>query len=73
MLEYNEMAEHQQRVVDEYHELDGRLSRLFGFIANSDTFKTLPVEEQERLRKQSEAMAEYKAVLKAPITAFSGE
>ena len=73
MLDYNEMTGHQQRVLDEYRELDGRLSRLFGFIIHNDTFKTLPVEEQELLRKQSEAMVEYKSVLKARITAFSGE
>lgn len=63
------MQPHQQRVVDEKEELDGRIVRLDQFI-EGDLFKSLPSDEQDRLVKQLRIMYEYLAVLGERVAAF---
>lgn len=60
---------HQERVVLERAELDGRAERLEQFI-HGDVFTTLPSDEQERLLKQHGIMAELSAVLADRIAHF---
>lgn len=63
------MQPHQQRVVDEKFELDGRLEKLTIFM-DGDIFDGLPEEEQDRLERQFAAMTDYSAVLGERIAAF---
>lgn len=65
------MQPHQERVINEKAELDGRLSRLKDFIDASPYFVPLPQEEKDRLIKQSEIMGQYSDVLGQRIAAFS--
>lgn len=60
---------HQQRVVDERHELIFKVEKLAVFLTG-DVFKTLPKDEQERLDRQYRIMSEYDAVLKERIAHF---
>ena len=64
------LAPHQQRVVDEKAELDGRLVKLLSFFQSS-TFATLDAAEQVRLRCQARFMDGYSAVLNERINAFT--
>lgn len=64
------MAPHQQRVIDERSELDDKRNKLYAFIDGSPVFKGLPSEEQARLRRQSDVMAEYSGILGERIAAF---
>jgi hypothetical protein len=61
---------HQQRVLDEKHELDDRLSKLDAFILDNPLFTKLPPDEQERLVRQSKAMAVYSGILDERIARF---
>lgn len=61
---------HQQRVLDEKHELDERLSKLDAFILDNPLFTKLPPNEQERLARQSKAMAVYSGILDERIACF---
>jgi len=63
------MLAHQQRVVDEKYELDLKLSRLRDFI-NGKLCKSLSIEEQDRLNRQSDLMRAYSDVLEERIRAF---
>lgn len=65
-----ELKPFQQRVVDEKKELDVKIDNLKKFIAESPTFKTLPVEEQARMQSQYYAMTRYSDVLGERIAAF---
>ena len=65
------MMPHQQRVIDEKEELDAKLGKLIPFLA-SDTCLSLPFDERSRLKRQSEVMAEYSAILGERISAFVG-
>ena len=60
---------HQQRVVDEYHELFTRTTKLSYFF-NNPIFLKLPADEQVRLNKQWKVMQEYGQVLSERIAAF---
>lgn len=60
---------HQQRVVDERHELMFKVDKLAAFL-KGDIFKTLDTAEQERLTRQHRIMSEYDAVLRERIAAF---
>ena len=60
---------HQQRVVDERHELMFKLDKLRAFIRGG-IFKNLDLDEQERLIRQEKIMDQYDTVLKERITAF---
>lgn len=63
-------APHQQRVLDEKAELDGRLTKLDAFFGTS-IFNGLDEEERERLAAQSRVMGEYSAILGDRIAAFT--
>lgn len=54
---------YQERVIAESKELNAKLVALTEFIANNPVYSTLPVEEQERLVKQSNAMFLYACAL----------
>ena len=60
---------HQQRVVDEKAELDGRLERLSAFV-HRRTFETLHEAEQFRLKRQQAIMVDLSLVLGERIEAF---
>lgn len=66
------MKPHQQRVVAEHAELDEKLGKLEAFFSNV-LFKSLPTDEQERLRRQHELMLGYAKVLEDRIAAFPVE
>lgn len=68
--EKNTMQPHQERVVTEKRELDEKLDKLKAFIETNATFKTLPEDEQGRLNRQFDAMAEYSSILGQRIAAF---
>ena len=61
---------HQQRVLDEKRELDERLSKLDAFILDNPLSLQLSGSEQERLARQSKAMAIYSGILGERIAAF---
>ncbi|UCV01152.1 crAss001_48 related protein [Acidovorax radicis] len=61
---------HQQRVLDEKRELDERLSKLDAFVLDNPLFLKLPSAEQERLSRQSKAMAVYSGILDERIACF---
>jgi hypothetical protein len=63
------LAPHQQRVLDEKGELDGRLSKLREFFA-TPTFEALDADERDRLTRQSQVMGEYSLILNERIGAF---
>lgn len=65
------MEPHQQRVVDEKAELDGRLEKLLAF-GKTDIFKGLPTDEQRRMQRQVICMTDYSEVLGERIHAFAG-
>lgn len=60
---------HQQRVVDEKAELDGRLAKLNAFIDGA-TFSTLDADSQNLLKQQAATMEMYSDILTDRITAF---
>ena len=64
-----ELAPHQQRVVDEKKELDEKREKL-GVFKGTDFFASLPWQEQERLNTQAHIMTMYSAVLGERIAAF---
>lgn len=53
-----ELQPYQQRVLDEYNELDDKLNKLYDFI-NGDVFLELSITEQVTLHLQSEYMFLY--------------
>lgn len=63
------MAPHQQRVLDEQHELAIKIAALDKFAAGP-VYTTLPIDEQIRLVAQSDAMKVYSNVLLRRIAAF---
>jgi len=63
------MKTFQHRVLHEKSELKFRHKKLQEFFA-TDTFNTLPVEEQERLLRQSKIMQDYIDILSDRIEAF---
>lgn len=65
----NELAPHQQRVINEKRELDEKREKL-GEFKNTALFASLPWQEQERLNTQAHIMTMYSAVLSERILAF---
>ena len=63
------MKPHQERVVAEKAELDGRIESLRAFIGG-ETFPHLDASERERLRRQVYIMKELSQVLGERIKAF---
>lgn len=66
----NNLATHQQLVVDEKRELDERLAKLDAFILDNPIWTTLDDDEKERMARQSKAMAQYSQVLGERVAAF---
>lgn len=64
------MQPHQERVVVEKRELDEKLDKLKLFIETNSIFKTLPEDEQHRLNRQFDVMAEYSNILAQRIAVF---
>lgn len=64
------MKPHQERVVAEKAELDGKRERLTSFIGGP-TYRTLDATEQSRLNRQLEAMTLYSNILDERIGAFA--
>lgn len=66
------MQPHQERVVAEKAELDGRRERLIAFIGGGygEVYRTLDAAEQMRLNRQLEAMSCYSTILEDRINAF---
>lgn len=60
---------HQQRVVDEKTELDGKLEKLGAFLGSS-VFEKLPQTERYLLSKQRELMGGYSEILRERISYF---
>lgn len=63
---------HQERVVDEKAELDGRLRSLTSFTLG-ETFHTLPEEDRELLLIQRAQMASLSYTMGARIRRFSSQ
>ena len=61
---------HQQRVVDEKTELDGKMEKLEAFLG-TPLFKSLPAGEQHLLEEQYVAMDRYSDLLGLRIKAFT--
>jgi hypothetical protein len=69
-MKYEDMLPHQQRVVDEKLELDGKIGKLDEFIEHSPVYKRLGGKEQKRLCRQYDVMYEYSDILGERIDAF---
>lgn len=67
----NQLQPHQQRVVTERDELRTKYEALMSF-GQTETFASLPEQEQELLVEQSEAMSVYLEVLNRRIAIFKG-
>lgn len=63
------MQPHEQRVVDEQSELEGKLYKLSEFTKTS-TFELLATEEKTLLRMQLEVMRTYSSILGLRIARF---
>jgi len=63
------MEAFQERVVQERINLDEKITKLNGFMRSS-TFTSLDEYEQERLRRQYEAMITYSSILMERISHF---
>lgn len=67
-----DLQPHQQRVVFEKNDLDGKIERLTMFMHEApDLFNNLPDAEKMRLARQAKAMCEYRDVLDERIAAFT--
>ena len=69
MCEKAVLQEWQARVVHEEQALNEKLLALINF-NNSDAVKNLPIDEQDRLKRQENAMTEYSVVLRERIDNF---
>lgn len=69
MCEKAVLQEWQERVVHEEQALNEKLLALINF-NNSDAVKNLPIDEQDRLKRQENAMTEYSVVLRERIDNF---
>lgn len=65
-----ELLPHQQRVVDEQTELEGKLKALREFIRLNRVFDTLLSEERTLLKTQMDLMSAYSNVLGLRIARF---
>lgn len=63
------MKDFQLRVVEERQSLDEKRAKLAVFI-NGDLFKSLPLDEQDRLRRQIDVMDAYSQILNERISEF---
>lgn len=63
------MKEYQQRVVEEFKELDHKIYNLSKFLKTED-FKNLDMMNQILLERQQQVMLEYSSVLEQRIALF---
>lgn len=63
------MRPHQQRVVDEKQDIDGKIERLAEFFT-TDIFHDLDQAEKDRLKTQYSVMEVYSMILYQRIEAF---
>lgn len=68
--EIKELQPHQQRVVDEFKELEDKFKKLGAFILDSPIYSTLPQEEKDDMQIQYDAMEQYYIVLERRISRF---
>jgi hypothetical protein len=61
----------QQLVVDERNALEAKMTTLVEYIANSEEFALLPVEDRGRLRIQLSIMRQYSDILFVRIDHFA--
>lgn len=61
---------HEQRVIDEMQELNGKIDKLEQFIAAKHIFNKISQDERDRLRKQLGFMVGYSMTLTDRIKAF---
>lgn len=66
----NHLSPHQQRVVMEQTELEGKLKALREFIRSNPVFDTLPPEDRTLLKTQMDLMSAYSNVLGLRIARF---
>ena len=64
------MTEFQERVIAERKDLYEKCEKLNAFITNSPIYKTLPIDEQVRLRMQLLVMTQYAQILAERIAEF---
>jgi hypothetical protein len=67
---YSTMQPHQQRVVDEQAELEGKRAKLQSFFG-TPIYAGLPEDEQWRLARQHDVMEAYSNILDERIAAFA--
>lgn len=63
------MNTHQIRVINEKTELDERLKKLIAFFDNP-IYLSLPLDEQDRMKRQADHMTNYSVTLGERIEAF---
>ena len=69
-VEQIKMQPHQQRVVDEYNELQDKTSKLGAFILDNPIYLSLDIEEQKDMKVQYNAMCIYVDTLERRINRF---
>lgn len=62
------MEAFQERVIDEYKELQGKRERLGSFLAKPPA--TVPKDEVDRMRRQFDIMVQYEGILQERIDNF---
>jgi len=72
-MNYKLLKQYQIQVVEERNELLKKTNLLNVFVNYSSVFKTLNVEEQERMKFQLNVMLQYVGVLSERIVSFSKE
>ena len=67
--EEERMESYQERVLSELKELNERITKLKAFLS-TDTFRCLPIEDQQLMYLQFHAMTEYGDILNRRIKRF---
>jgi hypothetical protein len=57
------MEEYERTMLDELHELEGRLEKIDAFIENESQFKALDYPERMDMKRQREGMRHYRNAL----------
>lgn len=65
-----EYLPHQQRVIEEASELGEKIAKLNSFIYSNPQFKSIPKDEQSRLKRQKDVMGYYWDILQERIESF---
>ena len=64
------MKDHQRRVVEELEDLDGKLARLDGFLADTPSGIALDPAERADMQQQADTMSTYRRILARRIARF---